>query len=90
MVTREGCEILIHIGMDTVNLQGQYFTSHVEQGQNVEEGDLLISFDKKSIENAGYDVTTPVLVSNYADYNAIETIAVSQTIKAKDQLMRIR
>lgn len=63
-----GCEILIHIGMDTVRLEGKYFEAHVEQGTRVKKGQLLISFDKKEIEKEGYCLDTPVIITNTDDY----------------------
>lgn len=53
-----GMEVLIHIGIDTVNLQGQYYEAHVKAGDRVHKGDLLISFDKDAIEQAGYETVT--------------------------------
>lgn len=58
-----GDELLIHIGVDTVNLNGQYFTSHVEQGMKVKKGDLLVEFDLDGIKRAGYDPTVMVVVT---------------------------
>lgn len=63
-----GAELLIHIGLDTVELQGKYFKTHVSQGDTVIKGQPLITFDLDGIKNAGYDVTTPIVVSNSADY----------------------
>ncbi|MCY7609953.1 PTS glucose transporter subunit IIA [Bacillus safensis] len=63
-----GVEVLIHIGIDTVNLNGQYFTSHVQKGDTVKQGQLLIEFDQQNIQKAGYDTTTPVIITNTADY----------------------
>lgn len=68
MVTKDGVEILIHIGLDTVELKGKHFKVHVKQGDQVKKGQLLITFDMEAIKKAGYDITTPVLVSNTADY----------------------
>lgn len=68
MVTKDGVEILIHIGLDTVELKGKHFNVHVKQGDQVKKGQLLITFDMEAIKKAGYDTTTPVLVSNTADY----------------------
>lgn len=70
-----GAEILIHIGLDTVRLDGQFFNCHVTAGQSVQQGELLIEFDIESITNAGYDITTPVLVTNYDDYMDVLVIA---------------
>lgn len=71
ITTEEGAEILIHVGMDTVNLGGQYFTSYVEQGDKVEKGKLIIEFDLVEIKKAGYLVTTPVIVTNPDKYGLI-------------------
>ena len=68
MQTKDGVELLIHIGLDTVELKGKYFQVHVKQDDEVKKGDLLITFDPEGIKSAGYDITTPVLVSNSADY----------------------
>lgn len=69
LVTDEGMEMLIHIGMDTVNLDGQGFTAHVAKGDRVEAGERLISFAIEQIKAAGYPVETPVIVTNHSDYN---------------------
>ena len=66
--TKDGIELLIHIGLNTVELKGKYFQIHSKEGDHVKKGDLLISFDMDAIRKAGYDITTPVLVSNTADY----------------------
>lgn len=66
--TKNGVEILIHIGMDTVELNGKYFTAHITQGEQVKKGQLLIEMDLDAIRQAGYDITTPVIISNTADY----------------------
>lgn len=60
----DGTEVLIHIGLDTVKLNGQHFAVKVTSGQQVTAGDLLVEFDGDAIEKAGYDLTTPVIVTN--------------------------
>ena len=64
----DGVEILIHIGMDTVNLQGKYFEVLKNAGDNVKVGDELIRFDIEAMESEGYDVTTPIIVTNSQEY----------------------
>lgn len=64
LVSAEGVEILMHIGMDTVNLEGKGFTAQVNQGDHVKAGDTLISFDMDAIAEAGYPTETPVIVTN--------------------------
>ena len=60
----DGVEILIHVGIDTVKLDGKFFSAHVNVGDKVNTGDRLISFDIPAIREAGFDLTTPVLISN--------------------------
>lgn len=68
LVSDEGTEVLIHIGIDTVQLDGQYFTSHVSQGDSVKQGQLLMEFDMEAIKAAGYEIQTPIIVTNSTDY----------------------
>lgn len=64
----EGVELLIHIGIDTVELEGKFFTPHVQDGDTFKKGDLLLEFDKKAIEEAGYETIIPVIVTNTSNY----------------------
>ncbi|MDQ0412310.1 beta-glucoside-specific PTS transporter subunit IIABC [Mesobacillus stamsii] len=64
-------EILIHIGLNTVKLNGEYFKAHVKQGDDVEQGQLLIEFDIQKIQEEGYDVTTPIIITNSNIYTDI-------------------
>ena len=66
--TDQGVELLIHIGLETVNLKGKYFTSHVSSGSSVKAGDLLVEFDLDAIKKEGYNPITPVVVTNGDDY----------------------
>ena len=68
MTSADGAELLMHIGIDTVKLEGKYFEAHVTDGQQVKKGDLLVSFDMEAITAAGYKLTTPLLVCNADDY----------------------
>ncbi len=88
IVSKEGCEVLLHIGIDTVKLGGEFFESHVSDGQEVHKGDLLISFDIAGIKKAGYKVTTPMIVCNTDDYNSVETVA-SGNISAGTKIIKI-
>ncbi|WP_318764804.1 beta-glucoside-specific PTS transporter subunit IIABC [Lactiplantibacillus carotarum] len=63
LASDDGEEILIHIGIDTVNLEGEHFTMHVAQGMRVKKGDLLVDFDESAIEQAGYDTTVMMIVT---------------------------
>ena len=62
--TAQGVELLIHIGLETVNLKGKYFTAHTENGAQVKAGDLLVEFDLDAIVKEGYDPITPIVVTN--------------------------
>ena len=74
ITTDKGAEILIHVGMDTVQLEEKHFTPKVVQGAKVKKGEVLLEFDKKAIEAAGYSTITPVIVTNTADYlDVVET-----------------
>ncbi|GGP10117.1 beta-glucoside-specific PTS transporter subunit IIABC [Oceanobacillus neutriphilus] len=86
--SEQGLELLIHIGLDTVNLEGKYFEAHVEQGQAVKQGDVLITFDIEKIKSAGYPTVTPVIVTNSADYQ--DVLANDQTgqIKQDEWLLK--
>lgn len=64
----EGAEVLIHVGIDTVKLNGLHFTAHIKEGDRVKQGDLLIEFDQEAIRAAGFDTTTPIIISNSDDY----------------------
>ena len=68
ITSENGAEILIYIGIDTIHLNGQYYTSHVKQWDKVSIGDLLIQFDIEKIKAAGYDTTTPVVITNTPEY----------------------
>ena len=68
LITDKGTEILIHIGIDTVKLNGQYFQAKVKQGDTVKRGQVLVEFDLEKIKAAGYPVITPVLITNFQQY----------------------
>ncbi|AZN76175.1 PTS beta-glucoside transporter subunit EIIBCA [Lactobacillus acidophilus] len=67
----DGLEVLIHIGIDTVELKGKYFDSKIKQGMRVKAGDELVSFDIDKIKAAGYDPTVMMIITNTPDYKAI-------------------
>ncbi len=89
-ITRDsGEEILIHIGLDTVDLKGKYFTAHVKEGDKVKAGDLLVEFDLEKIKEAGYDVTTPVVICNSNEYKEVNAIA-NKEVKELDKIINIK
>jgi PTS system beta-glucosides-specific IIC component len=74
LVSTTGIELLIHIGLNTVELKGQYFDTFVETGDKIEKGQLLLTFDIENIQAAGYSTQVPVVVTNSVQYSEIETI----------------
>lgn len=84
----EGVEVLIHIGVDTVKLKGQYFTTHVQAGDQVQIGDPLIDFGIEDIKNAGYDIITPVIITNTANY--LDVIGnENKTVKRGEEIISV-
>lgn len=69
-----GAEILIHVGIDTVQLDGKYFTAHLNTGDRVQPGDKIISFDIEGIKSEGYEIITPVIITNSTSYEEINPI----------------
>lgn len=83
----DGTEILIHVGINTVELKGEHFKSHVVEGQDIEVGQLLVEFDIPKIKAAGYDVTTPVIVTNTYDYANVDMVC-SGDVKYGDKAVQ--
>ena len=88
MMSDDGIELLIHVGIDTVKLDGVPFTAHVKEGDRVQAGDLLIEFDRQAILDAGYDLATPIIISNSDDYREIDTVA-SSAVEAGQPLLSV-
>jgi PTS system beta-glucosides-specific IIC component len=80
LTSDKGTELLIHIGIDTVQLGGKYFTSYIKEGDRVKVGDLLVEFDIDKIKEAGYQTVTPIIVTNTVKYTDIATTE-SETVK---------
>ncbi|MEG0367976.1 MAG: PTS glucose transporter subunit IIA, partial [Coprobacillus sp.] len=85
---KNGLEILIHIGIDTVQLVGEGFEAFVEVGQTVKKGEKLVKFDSKLIKSKGYDLTTFVVVTNTDHYKEINHIK-NKEVKSKDAILSI-
>lgn len=83
-----GAEILIFIGNDTIHLKGNYFTAHVEQGQKVKQGDLLIEFDMEGIITEGYSVLTPVVITNSSEYLDVKVLN-NDTVQVSEKLLNL-
>lgn len=87
ILSDEGVEILMHIGMDTVNLEGKGFEGYVSQGDKVKVGDKLISFDIDMIKKAGYVTETPVIITNSDSYQVEELEQLPRAVERGSQLM---
>jgi PTS system beta-glucosides-specific IIC component len=85
----EGAEVLIHVGLDTVNLKGKYFSVKMKDGDKVKVGDCILEFDLEAIRNEGYDVITPIIISNYGNFESVEA-AVSGPVTPGAPLITIR
>ncbi|WP_426334184.1 beta-glucoside-specific PTS transporter subunit IIABC [Paenibacillus silvae] len=86
----EGVEILMHIGIDTVRLKGQYFTQKVQQGDRVHQGEVLIEFDMDRIQNEGFKLTTPIVVTNSDQFRVITPLLSEGTVAVKEELLSVR
>ena len=81
--SKDGVELLIHVGMDTVNLKGEHFTAKAAQGDKITKGQLLLEFNPEGIAAAGYDTTTPVVVTNHDQYGSITFELDGQTVTSQ-------
>lgn len=88
MESTDGVEVLIHVGMDTVKLNGRCFTIHVEEGEQVKKGQLLLEFDIPGIKEAGYEVTTPVIITNSDKFHDVQMKAEGQ-VTAGTQILEL-
>lgn len=85
--SKDGVEVLIHVGLDTVNLEGKHFLAHVEQGQEVKCGDLLVEFDYEAIKKAGYDTIVPIVVTNSEQFKNVNIVGSGSIVKDKELLV---
>ncbi|MDT0121159.1 beta-glucoside-specific PTS transporter subunit IIABC [Paenibacillus sp. RRE4] len=86
----EGVEILMHIGIDTVRLKGQYFTQKVQQGNRIRKGEVLIEFDMDQIRNEGFKLTTPIVVTNSDQFRDITPLLSEGTVAVTEELLSVR
>lgn len=87
LTSSDGVELLIHVGVDTVKMQGDGFQVFVTEGQKVKTGEKLLKFDRDKIRKAGYSDTTAVLATNSDDYSSVKTVA--ENVKQKDTVIII-
>lgn len=86
ILTNDGVELLIHIGVDTVALNGKGFTVHVKPDDTVKKGQLLVTFDIEELKGAGYDTVTMMLVSNGSQFGAVHKAAPG-TVEAGEKVL---
>ena len=86
LTTPEGCELLIHLGIDTVQLNGAPFTINIKEGDTLKKGDLIGSFDEQAILDAGYRTVTPVVVTNSDAYTSFQLLKTGSTTHGEDTL----
>ena len=84
-----GAEMLIHMGLDTVNLGGKYFTPKVSAGQKVKKGDLIAEFDINEIKKQ-YRMFTPILVTNADDFASVEILKAEGDVKVGEPLYTVK
>jgi len=82
LVSDEGVELLIHVGMDTVKLNGKYFTAHVGQDEKITTGQLLLEFDIGKLREEGFELESPIIVTNTPDYQSVKQVSGNKTTKS--------
>lgn len=88
IVSDNGAEVLIHLGLNTVQLEGKHFTAHIQAGDKVVKGQLLVSCDLEEIEKAGYSMVSPVIITNTSDYLDIVPM-VKDSVNKEEELLTL-
>ena len=88
LISDSGIELLIHVGLETVGLEGKPFTIHAANGDKVKKGDLLMEFDLEAIKAAGFNTITPMLVCNSGDYGTFKT-NVDKNVTSADAVIEL-
>lgn len=83
-----GAEVLVHVGLDTVKMNGDGFVGHVQAGDKVKKGDLLLEVDLEKVKAAGYDTITPMLICNTDDYASVEGLS-GKDVQPGDDVIKI-
>ena len=83
----DGLELIVHAGLDTVELNGKYYQTYKEIGDQVKAGDVLLEFDLEENTKAGYDVTTPIVITNLGDYKITKCLT-GQQVKAGEEVIQ--
>lgn len=87
LIDENGVEVLIHIGVDTVNLNGRHFKMFIEEGTKVEVGDKIVEFDKEAIEKEGYDLTTAIIVTNSTKFKEVRFMSEENVVIGEELLL---
>lgn len=88
LLSDDGVEVLVHVGLDTIRLKGEHYTILAQDGDRVKAGDPLIEFDREAIAAAGYDTVTPVVVCNSAEFQSVELVGGGQ-VRELDEILRL-
>ena len=86
LTSDEGVEVLIHVGIDTVQLNGEHYKAYIQNGDKIKAGDLLVEFDIEAIKVAGYEVVTPVIITNTPTYSDIIPMKEGLILKGEELL----
>jgi PTS system beta-glucosides-specific IIC component len=89
ILSDQGTEILIHVGLDTVSLKGEFYKSYVKAKDKVKAGDLLLEFDMDKIKEAGFEIVTPIVICNTNAYAEIHA-NTGKSVKKLDQIMTLK
>lgn len=89
IISDDGIEILVHVGLDTIQLKGTHYTMRVKTGDTVKKGDVLMEFDREGIVAAGYNTVTPVVVCNPDDFEKIEMVT-SAEVAELDPIIKLK
>lgn len=89
ILAENGAEILIHIGLETVNLEGEGFTAHVVEGDKIKRGDKLISFDLGLISEKAESTLTPIVITNTKDMGSVIVSKLSEVEAGKDEILKV-
>ncbi|WP_313133649.1 glucose PTS transporter subunit IIA [Anaerocolumna sp.] len=88
LLSNQGVEIIIHIGLNTVTLNGKYFTTHVKTGDKVNKGELIMEYDLSRIKEIGYDTVVPIVITNSDRFNEVNSF-VNKTVSPGDEIIQI-
>ncbi|EAG1934552.1 PTS beta-glucoside transporter subunit IIBCA [Listeria monocytogenes] len=90
LISKQGVELLIHVGLDTVNLNGQFFDIEVSESEEIKKGYLLGTFELDTIKKAGYDITTPIIVTNSATLADVNTVNLGKHVDNNQKILEAK